>query len=159
MSGALEAIWIKRVHRGPMDSTSRASLVAGRGIAGNADQGRRRQVTIIEREIWEMLMRQVGGSLPPAARRANLMISGTPLAGTRDRGLVIGACRLRIRGETKPCEQIEAAHSGLRAAMHPDWRGGAFGEVLNDGEIAVGDPVTWEGTVGEKSGVTTLPLQ
>lgn len=142
--GALEAIWIKRVHRGPMDPFPRASLVAGEGIKGNADQGRRRQVTIIEREIWESLMAEVGGNLPPSARRANLMISGTPLAGSRGRILRIGGCRIRIRGETKPCEQIEAAHSGLRAAMYPDWRGGAFGEVLDSGEIALGDPVQWE---------------
>ena len=144
MKGALEAIWIKRVHRGPMDPLPRANLVAGQGLVGNADQGRRRQVTIIEREVWDALMAEVGGGLPPSARRANLMISGVPLAGSRGRVLRIGGCRIRIRGETKPCEQVEAAHPGLRAAMFPDWRGGAFGEVLDDGEIAVGDPVTWD---------------
>ena len=142
-AGALEAIWIKRVHRGPMDAAPKASLVAGKGIVGNADQGRRRQVTIIEREIWDSLMRQVGGSLPPSARRANLMISRTALAGTRGRVLRIGQCRIRILGETKPCEMVEGTHPGLRAAMFPDWRGGAFGEVLDSGEIAVGDLVTW----------------
>lgn len=143
--GMLEAIWVKRVHRGPMDPSTRARLVTGRGIEGNADQGRRRQVTIIEREIWDDLMRQVGGSLPPSARRANLMVSGAPLAGTRGRILRIGECRIRILGETKPCEMVEASHPGLRAAMYPDWRGGAFGEVVVGGEIAVGDPVMWEG--------------
>jgi MOSC domain-containing protein YiiM len=143
-AGVLEAIWVKRVHRGPMDPHPRATLVAGLGIAGNADQGRRRQVTIIEREIWDLLMQQVGGNLSPSARRANLMISGMPLAGARDRVLLIGPCRIRIRGETRPCEQMEAAHAGLRAAMSPDWRGGAFGEVLDGGEIALGDLVQWE---------------
>jgi MOSC domain-containing protein YiiM len=127
-----------------MDSAGRASLVAGRGIVGNADQGRRRQVTIIEREIWDSLMRQVGGSLPPSARRANLMVSGTALAGTRGRVLRIGECRIRILGETKPCEMVEATHPGLRTAMYPEWRGGAFGEVLDSGEIAVGDSISWE---------------
>lgn len=144
-AGSLEAIWIKRVHRGPMDPSPNASLVAGQGIAGNADLGRRRQVTIIEREIWENLMREVGGNHPPLRRRANLMVSGTPLSGTRGRVLLIGSCRIRILGETKPCEMVEAIHPGLRAAMYPDWRGGAFGEVLDSGEIALGDPVRWEG--------------
>ena len=46
--GRLEAIWIKRAKRGVMDPVSRATLVADRGITGNANQGGRRQVTIIE---------------------------------------------------------------------------------------------------------------
>ena len=143
-TGSLEAIWIKRVHRGPMDPAARASLVAGKGIAGNADQGRRRQVTLIEREVWADLMRQVGGDSLPSARRANLMLSETALANSRGRILHIGRCRIRILGETKPCEMVEAIRPGLRAAMYPEWRGGAFGEVLDTGEIAVGDPVGWD---------------
>ena len=47
----LEAIWIKRFHRGPMDPVPSATLVAGQGIVGNADQGRKRQVTIIEQHL------------------------------------------------------------------------------------------------------------
>jgi len=29
----------------------------------------------------------------------------------------------------------------LRATMTPDWRGGFLGRVIEDGEIAVGDPI------------------
>src|SRR5262249_25262162 len=49
-----------------------------------------------------------------------------------------------IRGETTPCEMMEAAYPGLQEALRPDWGGGAFGLVLDDGEIAVGDPISWE---------------
>jgi MOSC domain-containing protein YiiM len=142
--GRLDAIWIKRAHRGPMDPVTSNALVAGRGLAGNADQGRRRQVTLIEREKWEQLMRQLNAAVSPAARRANLMISGVPLAASRDRVLRVGGCRLRIAGETRPCERMDEALPGLRAAMRVDWAGGVFAEVLDDGTISVGDKVSWD---------------
>jgi MOSC domain-containing protein YiiM len=142
--GVLEAIWVKRAKRGKMDPVERATLVAGRGIAGNANQRGRRQVTIIEREVWESLVRGLGSELDPSARRANLMVSGLPLAGTRGRVLRVGRCRVRVLGETKPCERMEEALPGLRDAMWPGWGGGAFAEILDDGEIAVGDEVDWE---------------
>jgi MOSC domain-containing protein YiiM len=144
MKGFLEAIWIKRAHRGPMDPVSTGTLVAGRGLVGNADQGRRRQVTIIEQEVWQRLMRQLGASVSPCARRANLMVSGIRLAETRDRILRIGSTRLRVAGETRPCERMDEALPGLRTALGVGWAGGVFAEVLDDGEITVGDEVEWD---------------
>jgi len=41
------AIWSKRFKRGPMDPLMFAELVAGRGLAGNTEQGGKRQITII----------------------------------------------------------------------------------------------------------------
>jgi MOSC domain-containing protein YiiM len=141
---ALRAIWIKRAHGGPMDPAGEADLVAGRGIVGNADQGRRRQVTIIDEDVWASVMARLGGELDPSARRANLMVRGVQLANSRGRILRVGACRIRIFGETRPCNNMEDALAGLRAALSDDWGGGAFGEVLDDGRIRVGDPVAWE---------------
>ena len=143
-TGRLEAIWIKRMKRGPMDSVEQAMVQSGQGLIGNANQGGRRQVTILEREIWAELMAEVGGELPPSSRRANLLIRGLSLHRSAKCILRIGSCRIRILGETKPCERMEEAWPGLQAAMSRAWAGGAFGEVLDDGEILVGDPVCWE---------------
>jgi MOSC domain-containing protein YiiM len=126
-----------------MDPASEAELVAGRGIVGNANQGGKRQVTIIAREAWADAIRELGTEVPAHMRRANLLVSGLHLVNTRGRVLRIGACRVRVYGETKPCRQMEEAHAGLQSALQPDWRGGVFGEVLDDGRIAVGDPVGW----------------
>lgn len=142
-TGRLEAIWLKRMRRGPMDAVERARLTAHRGLVGNTDQGGRRQVTLVEQEVWHTLMAQVGAPLPPSTRRANLLLRGIRLAQSRTRILCIGACRIRILGETKPCERMEEACPGLQQAMYADWAGGAFGEVLDDGAIAVGDMVRW----------------
>jgi MOSC domain-containing protein YiiM len=126
-----------------MDPASEARLVAGRGIVGNANQGGRRQVTIITREAWNAATHDLGVDVDPSTRRANLLVSGIDLANSRGRVLRVGECRLRVYGETKPCWQMEEAQPGLQAALRPEWRGGAFAEVLHDGTIAVGDPVVW----------------
>ena len=141
--GTLEQIWIKRGTGAPMDPAARATLVAGRGIAGNANQRGKRQVTIVSREHWVSVTSHLP-SPDPIVRRANLLVAGIDLTGSRGRVLRVGACRIRIYGETRPCEQMEAACPGLRAALGVPWGGGAFGEVLDDGEIAVGDVVEWE---------------
>ena len=142
-TGKVEAIWSKRMKGGPMDSQDHVVLKAGRGIVDNADQGGKRQVTLIEKEAWEALMAEVGASLDPSRRRANLMVSGIRLADSRHRILRIGECRIRIYGETKPCEQMDKAWPGLREAMYDNWSGGAFGEILDDGKITLGDSIQW----------------
>jgi MOSC domain-containing protein YiiM len=143
----LEAIWIKRARRGRMDAVDSAELIAGQGIVGNANQGGRRQVTIIEREVWEQRTAAVGVQLDPALRRANLMISGLALLQSRGKTLRIGGCILEIAGETKPCERMEEAARGLRQSLYEQWGGGAFAMVIKGGTIEVGDDVAFHDPV------------
>jgi MOSC domain-containing protein YiiM len=127
-----------------MDSVREATLVPGRGLEGNANLGGRRQVTIIARERWDELMRDLGADVPPAARRANLMVTGLDLENSLGRILRVGPARLKINGETRPCERMEEAHPGLQALMRDRWGGGAFAEVIEGGDILVGHPIAWE---------------
>ena len=142
--GRLSAIWLKRFKRGPMDPRESATLVPGRGLAGNANQGGRRQVTLISEEGWAEALASLGDQVEPTARRANLMVSGDELEATRGKVLRVGSCRLRIWSECTPCKQMDEARPGLRAALRPHWRAGACAEVLEGGEIRIGDPVDWE---------------
>jgi MOSC domain-containing protein YiiM len=143
MPGRVEQIWIKRAKRGVMDAVQRATLRENKGLVGNANQGGRRQVTILERERWEEHLAKLDASLDPSQRRANILISGCSLRDTRNQILKIGNVRFRIAGETKPCNQMEEALPGLERVMRPDWGGGAFAIVLDDGEIHVGDELQW----------------
>lgn len=140
----LRQIWIKRVRRGKMDAAQTATLVAGRGLVGNADQGGKRQVTLIDLERWHELMDQLSGDLDTSARRANLVIDSLDLFDSRGRVLKVGPARLRVRGETRPCERMDQALPGLRTVMGDRWGGGVFAEVVEGGDISVGDEVAWE---------------
>lgn len=128
-----------------MDPVREADLVAGQGMQASVDRSRRRQVTIIASEAWARATAAIGRDPGPAARRANILVSGIDFAGTRGRVLAVGPCRIEIGGELTPCERMDEAAPGLRRALEPEWRGGVFGTVLKGGTVRVGDTVNWEG--------------
>ena len=150
-AGRLAGIWIKRSHRGPMDAVLRATLTPGRGIDGNADQGGRRQVTMIDAGRWQSLMAKVGSTRDPRERRANLLLEGIDLTGSRGQLLRVGIVLLKVNGETRPCERMDEVLPGLQEAMRAAWGGGAYAEVVEGGEIAFDDPVAWERRVEAQS--------
>jgi MOSC domain-containing protein YiiM len=135
------SIWIKRAHRLPMERVDEAQLVAGRGLVGNADQGRWRQVTIIDEHAWHQASEELGVDVDPSARRANVMIRGLDLEGSRGRKLILGDCVINIRGENPPCRLMDQMQKFLK----PHWRAGIFGEIVEGGTIRAGDEVAFEG--------------
>jgi len=127
-----------------MDSVGAALAVPGKGLAGSVGRSSRRQITILEREAWTRCVASVGGNADPRGRRANVLVSGVSLAHMRGRVLRIGSVRIAVGGETTPCERMDEVLPGLRAAMKADWAGGVFGQILDEGTIAVGDEVAFE---------------
>lgn len=158
-SPRIVAIYVKRAHRGPMDPVAEATLVAGKGLEGNVDRSRRRQVTLLELENWQQSTSEVGSNADSSLRRANIVVSGIALAHTRGRILRVGDARLVVGGELTPCERMDEVHIGLKAALRPDWRAGVFAQVLDGGVIRVRDPIYWEeanATTVQASEVATL---
>ena len=151
MSGRVEALWIKRAHRGVMDPAEAVTLVAEKGIDTDANFGRsKRQVTLIEKEVFDRIMKELT-DVEPYMRRANVMVSGVRLEDTRDHLITLGDVRIRLYGETRPCERMDAQVEGLTSALDANWAGGAYGVVLDDGEISVGDPVTIAATEAQEA--------
>ncbi len=142
--GHLLAIARAPVKRGPLMALSEAVVDIADGVTGDA-RGQRpgRQVTVVFREGWDAACRELGVELPWTTRRANLLVEGVvvPREGRR---LVIGSLVLEVTQETQPCQVMEAAHRGLRAALTPDWRGGVCCRVVQGGTIRVGDRVDVE---------------
>ena len=127
-----------------MDAQSTAQVRARPGLLDNCDQGGFRQITIILQEQCQTVTATMGVKAEPSIRRANLLVSGINLEKSRGKVLIVGLFRLKVNGETRPCERMEEVCEGLRDALEPHWGGGAHGSVMNDAIIAVGDEVRWE---------------
>ena len=137
--------------KGPMETVDHAEVTLDGGIHGDfrgtiKPGGRgRRQVTLMERGDWDAAMAEVGHSIAWSERRANLLVDGLDLPQVAGARVHIGAdVILTITRETDPCERMEQLAPGLRAALLPDWRGGACSRVLAGGIIRVGDIIRVE---------------
>ena len=125
----------------------RAEVTATGGVAGDL-RGRpgRRQVTVLSMEAWQAACADLGRELPWTTRRANLLVTGVDLAAVNHgppegRVLRIGPVELEVTGETAPCERMDEACPGLRAALSGAGRGGVTCRVLRGGEISPGAAV------------------
>ena len=137
--------------RGPMQVVDEVAVTIREGVAGDyrgamkPDGPRKRQISLIEADSWARAMHDLG-LLPDAIgwqeRRANLLVERLALPRTNGARLHIGNdVVIEVVQECDPCSRMEEIHPGLKAALLPDWRGGALGRVLAEGTIKVGDTI------------------
>jgi len=135
-----------------MELIDRAVVTCEAGIYGDyrgamKRKPYKRQLTLIERDDWAAALAEIGQSIGWEERRSNLLIDQFDLPQVPGVLLRIGAdVVLEITRETDPCERMEALAPGLKAALLPDWRGGACAMVRQGGIIAVGDRIRIEET-------------
>jgi MOSC domain-containing protein YiiM len=144
MAGRLIGIARREISRAPMEELDHASITREAGIAGDSKGVKfpKRQITLLERELWEAALFTLGNpDLAWTARRANLLVADIHLPRGAGSIVMVGAVRLEVTAQTSPCARMDELWPGLRRALAPDWRGGVTCRVLEGGDIALGDSV------------------
>jgi MOSC domain-containing protein YiiM len=138
--GRILALAVRSAARARPEERPRLQLAPSSGIEGDHGAGARRQLTILGESQWQTVCHELGRDLPWTIRRANMLVSGIEFgpewSGKR---LRIGAVVLLVHGEVTPCHRMEEQVTGLHDLLLPEWRGGIFCEVLDAGEIKIGD--------------------
>jgi len=143
MTGKLIGIAKVAELRAPLQKMESSNITVEAGIDGDARVRKlNRQVTVLFRESWEDACRELDVELPWTTRRANLLVACVDAPQSVGCKIRIGDVTLEIMQETEPCMLMEQAHTGLKAALTPKWRGGVCCKVLSGGRIAVGDAVS-----------------
>lgn len=147
MAGRVEAIFLSPESGALPAPVERVHARAGRGLEGNRhywDDGSApagRAITLIAAEAVEAVAAEGEVSVEPAATRRNVLTRGidvNELVGKRFR---IGSVECEGVELCEPCSTLEAMTQPgvIKAFVH---RCGLNADILSDGEIAVGDPVT-----------------
>ena len=150
-TGRLAGIARHAFPRAPMEVLDHVHLSIESGLAGDfrgaVKPGRepKRQVSLIERADWDAAMAELGVDHHWSVRRANLLVEGLDLPQHAGAIVRIGdEVVLEIMIECDPCSRMEEIEPGLKAALMPDWRGGALARVISGGDIRIGDSIRVE---------------
>jgi MOSC domain-containing protein YiiM len=143
--GKLEGIFVSPSAGEPARSLSRVRALADQGLEGDrhvAGTGTfpsglpGSALTLIEAEVCESF----DPPLTPAEHRRNIVTRGIGLNALVGREFTIGPVRCRGMRLCEPCTMVDryASQPVLRALVH---RGGLRADILEDGEVAVGDVI------------------
>lgn len=151
--GTVETIVIASEAEAAMHQVDRAVARAGRGLEGDRyfeargtfsnAHGRGYDLTLIEAEVLDTLDLPAGHLTPEHARR-NIVTRGIELNALVGEHFRVGDVECFAQRLCEPCAHLErlTAATGkpgtLRALIH---KGGLRADVLNDGEIRVGDQI------------------
>jgi len=148
--GKVEAIFLAGERGAPRTEVEAVRAVAGMGLEGDRYFGRRaagksepgRQVTLIEGEAVDAV-RATGVEFAPGDGRRNVVTRGVGLNDLVGRTFRVGGARLRGIERCDPCSRLtRLTYRGVERDLRD--RGGLRAEVLEGGDIRVGDAVSAE---------------
>jgi len=147
--GRVEGIFLTDTHGDVPQSVARARAVAGGGLVGNryfyagGDAPPGRAVTLIAAEGLEAFVDETGISVTAAETRRNVLTRGVDVNALVGKRFRIGGVDCVGVELCEPCAHLQSLTKPgvLKGLVH---RAGLNADVLNDGEISVGDVVTVE---------------
>ncbi len=141
-SGTLEAITIAAEKKQVSQEVSQVEAVAGKGLTGDRYFGVHpiKQVTLVEAEALEAILREYSMTMNHAQTMRNLLTRDVPLNHLVGKEFSIGSVRLRGTEMCEPCGYLERqTETGAKAALRH--RGGIRAEILEGGTLKPGDPI------------------
>lgn len=152
LTGVVELLAVAPLAEVPMQVVPHARALRGRGLAGDryatsagtfSPRGAHRpgyELTLIAAEVVEELTTR-DAALDFASTRRNVLTRGIDVNALVGRDFRIGDVRCRGLRLAEPCAHLERLHGPglLRPLIH---RGGLRVDILSDGDIAAGSPIT-----------------
>jgi MOSC domain-containing protein YiiM len=140
--GRVLAIALRCREKNKITEVREAAAEREGGLVGDLAVQAYRGVTLLAAGHWAEVQKELNADLPWHTRRANVLVDAKRLGHLIGQEISVGDVRLKIEGETRPCDLMDKLHMGLKAALKPDFRAGVHGRVLQGGTIRVGDLVT-----------------
>jgi MOSC domain-containing protein YiiM len=144
----------------PMVAVEHVLAIPGKGLAGdryfdgqgtffkNKKISPDKEVTLIEQEALDALRSEYNLELLPHESRRNVLTKGVALNHLVGREFRVGKAKLRGIRLCEPCKHLEKlARRPLKGLVH---RGGLRAQVLQEGEIRVGDEIELLEKVGKR---------
>lgn len=146
--GSVVSISIAPAESEPTRLVDQVRAIAGRGLEGDRyckpdgevwdDPGK--EITLIGVEAIDAMSRESGVDLEYKDARRNIITRDVPLNDLIDKEFAVGDVRVKGIRLNEPCQHLAGLtdQKVLKELVH---RGGLRAQILNDGQIRVGDTV------------------
>ena len=138
-------IAISQNPKGKMESRKSVKVVSGKGIVNDRkfkdNNDKKRQITLIEIENIKYYNQITGTLIPPIEFRRNIITEGIRLNELVGKEITIGEIKMKAHDLCRPCKYLQDSFKQKNVIKELLFKGGLRCELLNDGEITVGDLV------------------